>query len=129
MPTVQNDDYSCGFWAVEILLQIVLDGVSLKDGVKVAFEVEEYRKYLSQLVQTRYLGIDSTSRRSQMVAQQASAIAPKEVKNDGLARKEVKVPRARKGEDILDEGKSGVSRTTQKTLRAKLRTNTALYAT
>ena len=64
-----------------------------------------------------------------MVAQQASAIAPKEVKNDGLARKEVKVPRARKGEDILDEGKSGVSRTTQKTLRAKLRTNTALYAT
>ena len=75
MPTVQNDDYSCGFWAVEILLQIVLDGVSLKDGVKVAFEVEEYRKYLSQLVQTRYLGIDSTSRRSQMVAQQASDIA------------------------------------------------------
>jgi len=50
MPTVQNDDYSCGFWAVEILLQIVLDGVSLKDGVNVAFKVEEYREYLSQLV-------------------------------------------------------------------------------
>jgi hypothetical protein len=65
MPTVQNDDYSCGFWAVEILLQIVLDKVSLKDGVKVAFEVEEYRKYLSQLVQTRWVGIKGTLRKLQ----------------------------------------------------------------
>jgi len=63
---VQNDDYSCGFWAVEILLQIVLDKVSLKDGVKVAFEVEEYRKYLSQLVQTRYVGINGTLRRARL---------------------------------------------------------------
>ena len=47
MATAQNDDYSCGFWAVEILLQIVIDKVSLKDGIKVTFEAEEYRKYLS----------------------------------------------------------------------------------
>ena len=40
MATAQNDEYSCGFWAVEILLQIVLDKVSLKDGVKAAFEIE-----------------------------------------------------------------------------------------
>jgi len=53
MSTVQDDEYSCGFWAVEILLQIVIDKVSLKDGVKVTFEAEEYRKYLSQLIQTR----------------------------------------------------------------------------
>ena len=46
MPTVQDDEYSCGFWALEILLQIVLDKVSLNEGVKVTFEVEEYRKYL-----------------------------------------------------------------------------------
>ena len=79
MATAQNDEYSCEFLAVEILLQIVLDKVPLKDGVKVAFEVafevEEYRKYLSQLVQTRYLGIDGTSRRLQIFAQQASVIA------------------------------------------------------
>ena len=31
---------------IEILLQIALDKVSLEDGVKVAFEVEEYQKYL-----------------------------------------------------------------------------------
>ena len=40
MATAQNDEYSCGFWVVEILLQIVLDKVLLKDGVKVASEVE-----------------------------------------------------------------------------------------
>ena len=49
--------------------------LSPKDGVKVAFEVEEYRKYLSQLVQTRYLGIEGTSRISQMIAQQVSVSA------------------------------------------------------
>ena len=64
MATAQNDDYSCGFWAVEILLQIVIDKVSLKDGIKVTFEAEEYRKYLSQLMQTRFLGIDGTLRRA-----------------------------------------------------------------
>ena len=34
------------FWAVKILMQIVLDKVSLKDEGKVTFEAEEYRKYL-----------------------------------------------------------------------------------
>ena len=33
------------------------------NGVNVTFELDEYRKYLSQLVQTRFLGIDGTLRR------------------------------------------------------------------
>lgn len=47
MPTVPEEDYACGFWAVEIMLQLCLDKVSLVDGVKVTFKIEEYRKYLS----------------------------------------------------------------------------------
>ena len=78
MPTVQNDDYSCGFWAVEILLQIVIDKVSLKDGIKVTFEAEEYRKYLSQLMQTRFLGIDGTLRRASQPQVQIIASVPAE---------------------------------------------------
>ena len=70
MATAQNDDYSCGFWTVEILLQIVIDKVSLKDGAKVTFEAEEYRKYLYQLVQTQFLGIDGTLRRARLQQQQ-----------------------------------------------------------
>ena len=63
LPTVPVEDYSCGFWAAEIMLQLCLDKVSLVDGVNVTFNLEEYRKYLCQLVQTRFLGIDGTLRR------------------------------------------------------------------
>ena len=64
LPTVPVEDYSCGFWAAEIMLQLCLDKVSLVDGVNVTFNLEEYRKYLYQLVQTRFLGIDGTLRRA-----------------------------------------------------------------
>jgi hypothetical protein len=42
----------------------------------VTFELDEYRKYLSQLVQTRFLGISGTLRKkkSHMVAPVAEAI-------------------------------------------------------
>ena len=52
------------------------------------FELDEYRKYLSQLVQTRFLGIDGTLRKkkSHMAAsvaealpQQQQLLAPDEV--------------------------------------------------
>ena len=64
LPTVPVEDYSCGFWAAEIMLQLCLDKVSLVDGVNVTFNLEEYRKYLYQLVQKRFLGIDGTLRRA-----------------------------------------------------------------
>ena len=47
MPTVPVEDYTCGFWAVEIMLQLCLDKVPLVDGVNVTFKIEEYRIYLS----------------------------------------------------------------------------------
>ncbi len=52
MPTKQTEEenYTCGFWAAEIMLQICLDKVPLAGGVNVTFKIEEYRKYLSQLV-------------------------------------------------------------------------------
>ena len=43
-------------------MQIVLDKVSPKDGDKVTFETEEYRKYLSW--SDTILGIDGTLRRT-----------------------------------------------------------------
>jgi poly-beta-hydroxyalkanoate depolymerase len=63
LPTVPVEDYSCGFWAAEIMLQLCFDKVSLANGVNVTFDLDEYRKYLYHLVQTRFLGIDGALRR------------------------------------------------------------------
>ena len=79
LPTVPVEDYSCGFWAAEIMLQLCLDKVSLVDGVDVTFNLEEYRKYLCRLVQTRFLGIDGTLRRKSQ--QHAHILAPVRVES------------------------------------------------
>ena len=100
MPAVPVENYTCGLWAAELMLQLCLDKVSLADVVNVTSKIEEYRKYLSQSIKTRYSGIDGTLRRSQIVAQQTSVIVANEVKNNGFARKEVKVPNFRKAEYI-----------------------------
>ena len=78
LPTVPVEDYSCGFWAAEIMLQLCLDKVSLVDGVNVTFNLEEYRKYLYQLVQKRFLGIDGTLRRASQPQVQINASVPVE---------------------------------------------------
>ena len=78
LPTVTVEDYSCGFWAAEIMLQLCLDKVSLADGVNVIFDLDEYRKYLYQLVQTRFLGIDGTLRRKSQPQVQIIASVPAE---------------------------------------------------
>jgi len=58
------------------------------DGVNVTFELDEYRKYLSQLVQTRFLGISGTLRKkkshmgapvAEALPQQQQLLAPDEV--------------------------------------------------
>jgi hypothetical protein len=59
------------------------------NGVNVTFELDEYRKYLSQLVQTRFLGIDGTLRKkkshmaapviAEAIVQQQQILAPDEV--------------------------------------------------
>ena len=76
LPTVPVEDYACGFWAAEIMLQLCMDKVSLVDGVNVTFNLEEYRKYLSELVQTRYLGINGTLRRARPQQQQQQQPQP-----------------------------------------------------
>ena len=35
MPAVPFEDYTCGFWAVDIMLQLCLNKVPLVDGVNV----------------------------------------------------------------------------------------------
>ena len=56
---IQNDEYSCGLWAAWIKLQLFLNKVSLVDATNVKFKIDEYLKYLYQLVLTRFLGIDA----------------------------------------------------------------------
>jgi len=78
LPPVTVEGYSCGFWVAEIMLQLCLDKVSLVDGVNVTFDLEEYRKYLYQLVQTRFLGIDGTlKRKSQPQVQIIASVSAK----------------------------------------------------
>ena len=60
------------------MLQLCLDKVSLVDGVNVTFNLEEYRKYLYQLVQKRFLGIDGTLRRASQPQVQINASVPVE---------------------------------------------------
>ena len=57
LPTVPVEDYSCGFWVAEIMLQLCLNKVSLVDVVNVTFDLDENRKYLFQLMGTRFLVI------------------------------------------------------------------------
>ena len=82
LATVPGEDYSCGFWAAEIMLQLCLDKVSLVGGVNVTFNLEEYRKYLYQLVQARFLGIDGTLRRKSQP--QAHILAPASVESTSV---------------------------------------------
>ena len=51
-------------------------------GVNVTFNLEEYRKYLYQLVQARFLGIDGTLRRKSQP--QAHILAPASVESTSV---------------------------------------------
>ena len=88
-PTKQKDNYSCGFWAAKMMIQIVMEKRPLAD-VSVNVVAAEYRKVITRFMKTRYLYIDGLFK-------------------DPIASEEEKVPHGGKSED---DKKSNVSRIT-----------------
>jgi len=99
MPAKQKDNYSCGFWAAKMMIQIVMEQKPLA-AVSIEVVASEYRKVMTRFMKTRYLYIDG-------------------VFKDPNSHEEEKVPCVKKGDDILDDGKSDISALTTKTTRGK----------
>jgi len=99
MPAKQKDNYSCGFWAANMMIQIVVEKRPLAE-VSVNVFASEYRKVMTRFMKTRYLYIDG-------------------VFKDPNTHEEEKVLSVRKGDDILDDEKSEISALTTKTSGGK----------